>query len=91
MALDAARLKATIESVTDLPTLPSVVSRITKTGLPKMLSPSTRMSPPLTSSRPHIMRMVVVLPHPDGPKSTMNSFLSIRRFKLSTISGPSLV
>src|SRR5262245_66588608 len=31
------------------------------------------MLPPVISSRPAIIRSVVVLPHPDGPSSTTNS------------------
>ena len=35
------------------------------------------ISPLVTSSRPAIMRRIVVLPQPDGPTSTMNSPFSI--------------
>ena len=35
--------------------------------------PSMRISPALGSSKPAIMRSVVVLPQPDGPTSTTNS------------------
>src|SRR6266536_2309246 len=35
------------------------------------------ISPPVTSSRPAIIRRTVVLPQPDGPTSTMNSPLRI--------------
>src|SRR5262245_58225768 len=36
-------------------------------------SPPSRMRPPVGSSRPAIMRSVVVLPQPDGPSMTKNS------------------
>src|SRR5262249_5587623 len=36
-------------------------------------SPSITMSPEVGFSRPAMMRKSVVLPHPDGPSSTMNS------------------
>src|SRR5262245_50911300 len=35
--------------------------------------PSIRMSPEVGSSSPAIMRMVVVLPQPEGPRRTKNS------------------
>src|SRR5438067_1638304 len=43
-----------------------------------------RMRPPEASSRPAIMRSEVVLPQPDGPRSTTNSPDSIFRFNRST-------
>src|SRR5579859_6093021 len=36
-------------------------------------SPSMRIVPPVTSSRPATMRSAVVLPQPDGPTSTISS------------------
>src|ERR1043166_215573 len=42
-------------------------------------SPPIRISPSVTSSRPAIMRKVVLLPQPDGPTSTMNSLSAISR------------
>src|ERR1700739_2679533 len=44
------------------------------------------MSPPVTSSRPAIMRSVVDLPQPDGPTSTTNSLSGISRQMLRTTS-----
>src|SRR5512133_2345516 len=41
-------------------------------------SPSSRILPDEGSSRPAIMRSVVVLPQPDGPSSTKNSPSAIR-------------
>ena len=38
------------------------------------------MSPDEISSRPAIMRSVVVLPQPDGPTKTMNSRSRMSRF-----------
>src|ERR1044071_2590855 len=38
-----------------------------------------RISPEVISSRPATMRSVVVLPHPEGPTSTMNSLSRISR------------
>ena len=35
--------------------------------------PPIRMSPSSTASKPPIARRVVVLPHPDGPRSEKNS------------------
>jgi hypothetical protein len=35
--------------------------------------PPMRAAPPLGSTKPAIMRKVVVLPQPDGPSSTTNS------------------
>src|SRR4051812_20801977 len=37
------------------------------------VSPPMRMSPAVTSSRPAIIRSVVVFPHPDGPTRMQNS------------------
>src|SRR4028119_36604 len=48
------------------------------------MRPPSQISPSVTSSRPAIMRMVVVLPQPDGPRSTRNSWSAISRLKLST-------
>src|ERR1051326_7514669 len=45
-----------------------------------------KMSPPETSSRPAIMRSVVLLPQPDGPTSTRNSLSGISRLTLRTAS-----
>src|SRR5919197_5412158 len=42
-------------------------------------SPPIRMSPSVMSSRPAIMRSVVVLPQPDGPTSTTNSLSAMSR------------
>src|SRR5438874_10092048 len=42
-------------------------------------SPPMRMSPPVMSSRPAIIRSVVVLPQPDGPTSTTNSLSAMSR------------
>src|SRR5579871_2206269 len=42
-------------------------------------SPPMRISPSVMSSRPAIMRRVVVLPHPDGPTSTTNSLSEMSR------------
>src|SRR5262249_18668030 len=42
-------------------------------------SPSTAISPALTSSRPAIIRKVVVLPQPEGPTSTTNSLSAMSR------------
>ena len=43
-----------------------------------------RISPSVASSKPAIMRMVVVLPQPDGPSRTKNSLSAMVRSKLST-------
>src|SRR5262249_42767218 len=42
-------------------------------------SPSTAIFPALTSSRPAIIRKVVVLPQPEGPTSTTNSLSAMSR------------
>src|SRR5215207_6769956 len=42
-------------------------------------SPPIAMSPPEISSRPAIMRKVVLLPQPEGPTSTMNSLSVMSR------------
>src|SRR5882672_5727659 len=42
-------------------------------------SPPMRISPSVMSSRPAIMRSVVVLPQPDGPTSTTNSLSAMSR------------
>src|SRR5215813_882280 len=45
-----------------------------------------KMSPAETSSRPAIIRSVVLLPQPDGPTSTRNSLSGISRLTLRTAS-----
>src|SRR2546430_5200011 len=52
-------------------------------------SPSSRMAPELGSSSPATMRRTVDLPHPDGPRSTMNSPSPTSRLTLSTATVPS--
>jgi hypothetical protein len=37
-------------------------------GLPRTLSPKMRISPVVGASRPAIIRIVVVLPQPEGPR-----------------------
>src|SRR3974390_288940 len=44
------------------------------------------MSPAVTSSRPAIMRNVVLLPQPEGPTRTTNSLSGISRLMLRTAS-----
>src|SRR5215472_17236997 len=44
------------------------------------------MSPAVTSSRPAIMRSVVLLPQPEGPTRTTNSLSGISRLMLRTAS-----
>src|SRR5271154_3441579 len=44
------------------------------------------MSPAVTSSRPAIMRNVVLLPQPEGPTSTTNSLSGMSRLMLRTAS-----
>ena len=46
--------------------------------------PARSMRPALGISSPAIMRSVVVLPHPDGPSSVINSPFSISRSRLRT-------
>src|SRR4051812_22551415 len=47
------------------------------------------MSPPDISSRPAIMRSVVVLPHPEGPRNTTNSpSRMVRDTSLTASTGP---
>src|SRR5262249_31972129 len=46
--------------------------------------PSMRISPAVGSSKPAIIRSVVVLPHPDGPTSTTNSPSSIAQLRFFT-------
>ncbi len=53
-------------------------------GTPTMFSPYSRTSPDVGSSKPAIIRSVVVLPQPDGPSSEKNSPLSIARSTRST-------
>src|SRR5215510_334944 len=48
--------------------------------------PPMKISPPEASSRPAIMRSVVLLPQPDGPTSTTNSLLGMSRLMLRTAS-----
>src|SRR5918992_248906 len=48
-----------------------------------------RISPSLTSSRPATMRKAVVLPHPEGPTSTMNSPSLASRSRSATAFVPS--
>src|SRR5262249_25300407 len=43
------------------------------------ISPPISMSPEVNSSRPAIMRSVVLLPQPEGPTRTTNSLLAISR------------
>src|ERR1700720_2158180 len=50
------------------------------------ISPRIWMSPPGTSSRPAIMRILVLLPQPEGPTSTTNSLSGISRLMLRTAS-----
>src|ERR1700736_3145174 len=51
--------------------------------------PPMAMVPPLTSSRPAIMRSVVDLPQPEGPTSTTNSrSLTSRLMSLTATTGP---
>src|SRR3990167_4273410 len=47
-----------------------------------------RISPPVASSRPAIMRRRVDLPQPDGPTMTRNSRLSTLRFASLTATTP---
>src|SRR5213594_846245 len=51
--------------------------------------PSMLISPEVMSSRPATMRSVVVLPQPDGPTSTTNSWSWISRFTSLTAWVPS--
>src|SRR5512145_2843225 len=46
------------------------------------------ISPEVTSSRPATMRIVVVLPQPEGPSRTRNSLSLISRSSLSTAMKP---
>ena len=46
--------------------------------------PPMTMSPEVASSSPATMRIVVVFPHPEGPRSTRNSRSPMVRSKLST-------
>src|SRR5215470_2057653 len=51
--------------------------------------PSMRISPAVGSSKPAIMRKVVVLPQPDGPTKTTNSPSSITMLRfLTATTGP---
>ena len=47
-------------------------------------SPSKIMSPLSGLTKPAIARRVVVLPHPDGPSSVINSFSFFYKFKFSS-------
>src|ERR1043166_7643779 len=47
-------------------------------------SPPMEMLPEVTSSRPAIMRSVVLLPQPEGPTSTTNSLSAMSRLMLRT-------
>src|SRR5512141_2390690 len=49
-----------------------------------MSVPLTVIVPPVGCSKPAIMRRVVVLPHPDGPRNDTNSPRSAARLKSST-------
>src|SRR5215216_2889455 len=58
-------------------------------GLTSVTSRSPmRIAPSVTSSSPAMQRRSVVLPHPDGPTSTMNSPLSIVMSTPSTARTP---
>ena len=46
---------------------------------PRWLTPSTRISPAVGSSRPAMSRSVVDFPHPDGPTRTTNSSSAMSR------------
>src|SRR4051812_20656131 len=48
--------------------------------------PSMRISPAVGSSKPAIMRSVVVLPQPEGPTNTTNSPSSIVKLRFFTAS-----
>ena len=50
----------------------------------------SRSTPPVTSSRPAIMRSSVDLPHPEGPTSTRNSPFAISSDTSSTATTPPL-
>src|SRR5262245_66271244 len=49
-----------------------------------MSTPASRIAPPEGDSKPAIMRRVVVLPQPLGPRNDTNSPRSTRRSKCST-------
>ena len=53
-------------------------------GLRVMSSPSTVILPAVGISNPAIMRRVVVLPQPDGPRNETNSPRSAARLKSAT-------
>src|SRR5258708_31131743 len=58
-------------------------------GTSPTLLPSTRICPPVTSSRPAMRRNSVVLPQPEGPTKTTKEPSSISRFaSLMILSGP---
>ena len=52
--------------------------------------PFRRISPEVGSSKPAIMRRVVVFPHPEGPRNVTNSPRRTSRLKSSTAVNPSL-
>ena len=53
-------------------------------GTPRTGSPPTEMPPSVGSSKPAIIRKVVVLPHPLGPSSEKNSPSRISNVRSST-------
>ncbi len=61
-------------------------------GMPTTFSPCSRIRPPVGSSKPPIMRSVVVLPQPDGPSIEKKSPSRISTLTPSTAAtGPSAV
>ncbi len=58
-------------------------------GRSRMSSPFSRSSPSVGLSKPAIMRSVVVLPQPDGPRNVTNSPRCTVRLKSSTTRKPS--
>src|SRR3546814_14530157 len=58
-------------------------------GVPRTERPLMRMSPDAGSSKPALMRIRVVLPHPDGPRNDKNEPLAPSNDNLSTaVHGP---
>ena len=53
-----------------------------------MSLPSTTIVPAVGFSKPPIIRSVVVLPQPDGPRNETNSPLTASRLKSSTATTP---
>src|SRR5215467_12290564 len=53
-------------------------------GTPVTSEPCSRMAPRVGSSKPAIIRIVVVLPHPDGPSREKNSPSAIARLSPAT-------